>query len=180
MRRYLSILIVASITATFFVGCANDEPSFGDGIFNDSTNYPYVSIQDRNEDLEEIVGNNFWGFSIVAEDDGNQIRISYDAQDPNIIDHKVYVGFDNDDASAPLDTDALIATITSFPTELVFTKADVAAALNVPVTDLETGSVYFRGRSVDADNNVVDNPAVFEDFLAFERHAYFYEWPLAQ
>ncbi len=179
MRRFLSIFIVASITATFFTGCADDEASFGDEIFNDLTNYPYVSIQDSNEDLEDIVGNNFWGFSIVAEDDGNQIRIVYDTQDPNIIDHKIYVGFDSDEA-APLATDALIATIASFPTELVFTKEDVAAALNVPVTDLETGSVFFRGRSVDTDTNVVDDPGVFEDFLAFERHAYFYEWPLAQ
>ena len=92
----------------------------------------------------------------------------------------MFVGFDNDDASAPLDTDVLVATITTFPTELVFTKAAIAAALNVPVTDLETGSVYFRGRSADADGNVVDDPSVFEDFLAYERHAYFYEWPLAQ
>jgi hypothetical protein len=180
MKRFLSICIATIITATFFVGCESDESSFGDEVFNDLTNYPYVSIQDRNEDLEEIVGNNFWGFSIVAEEEGTQIRIVYDAQDPNITDHKVFVGFDNDDASAPLDTDVLVATITTFPTELVFTKAAIAAALNVPVTDLETGSVYFRGRSADADGNVVDDPSVFEDFLAYERHAYFYEWPLAQ
>ncbi len=180
MKRFLSIFLAASITATLFVSCEEDEPSFGDELFNDSTNYPYVAIQDRNEELDGLEGNNFWGFSLIAEEDGAQVRIAFDADDENIIDHKVYVGTDSNSNSAPLDTDVLLATITSFPTELVFTKEDVASALGVPVSDLDSGSVYFRGRSVDEDGNVVDDPSVFEDFLAFERHAYFYEWPLAQ
>ncbi|EDM43805.1 hypothetical protein SCB49_09445 [unidentified eubacterium SCB49] len=180
MKRFFSIFIAASITASLFVSCSEDEPSFGDEIFNDLTNYPYVAIQDRNEDLEGLESNNYWSFSLIAEEGGTQVRVNFDADDPNIIDHKVYVGFDSNDASAPLDTDVLLTTITDFPTELVFTKAEVASALGVPVTDLETGSVYFRGRSIDADDNIVDDPSVFEDYLAYERHAYFYEWPLDQ
>lgn len=164
--------------AFLFVGCEGDEPFFGDEIFNDNTNYPYVAIQDRNEDLEGITANNFWSFTLTPENDGNQVRIDYTTQDPNIIYHEIYVGFDSNDSTAPLDTDALLTTLESFPTELVITKDDVANALNVPVSDLDSGSVYFRGRSEDADGNIVDDPSVFQSFLGFERHAYFYEWPL--
>lgn len=181
MKKYIKIIFALAITAIFTTACDKQEDSFADEIFNDDNNYPYVSIQDVNEEIAYSgTGNNFWGFELVAENDGNQVRIIYRAQDPNIVNHQVYVGFDNNDSTAPLDSDVLIETITTFPTELVFTKEDVAAALGVPVTDLETGSVYFRGRSIDEDGNVVEDPSVFELFLTFERHAYFYEWPLDQ
>ncbi|MCW9036655.1 hypothetical protein [Altibacter sp.] len=180
MKKFSFLIICVILAGVSFSSCNNDETPFGDTIFNDLSNYPYVAIQDRNEDLEGIIGNNFWDFTLVAEDNGNQVRIEYRSQDPNILSHEVYVGFDSNDSTAPLETDALLATITSFPAELIFTKQDVATALGVPVTDLETGSVYFRGRSVDADGHVVDDPSNFEDFLVFERHAYFYEWPLNQ
>lgn len=164
--------------AFILVGCDGDETFFGDQIFNEDTKYPYVSIQDTNEDLEDISSNNFWGFTLVPENDGNQVRIVYSSDDTNILYHEIYVGFDSNDASGPLESDALIITLESFPTELVITKEDVANALNVPVSDLDSGSVYFRGKSEDEDGNIVDDPSVFELFLGFERHAYFYEWPL--
>ncbi|MCH2490605.1 MAG: hypothetical protein MK211_10700 [Flavobacteriales bacterium] len=180
MKNYIKLILTICLVSIAFTGCEGDDSFFGDQIFNDDTRVPYVSIQDRNEDLEDIVGNNFWSFQLTAENDGNQVRIEYDSQDNNIVSHEVYVGFDSNDSTAPLESDVLLATITSFPTELIFTKEAVANALNVPVSDLDTGSVYFRGRSRDADGNVVDDPSNLEAFLVFERHAYFYEWPLNQ
>jgi len=161
--------------------CEGDEPFFGtDTIFTDAANYPYVSIQDLNEDLEDITGNNFWNFELTSEADGTQVRIEYDCQDPNVVSHSIFVGFENDDDVAPLPSDALVRTITTFPTVEVITKQDVAAALSVDISTLDSGSVYFRGSSMDADGNIVDNAGDFEDFLVFERHAYFYEWELDQ
>jgi hypothetical protein len=160
------------------VGCEGDEPFFGDLIFNEDTKYPYVSIQDSNEDLEGIASNNFWGFTLVPENDGNQVRIVYSSDDTNILYHEIYVGFDSNDSTGPLESDVLLTTLESFPTELVFTKEDIATALDVPLEDLESGNVYFRGLSEDADGNIVSDPSVFELFLGFERHAYFYRWPL--
>lgn len=164
--------------AFIFIGCEGDEPFFGDEIFNDDTNYPYVAIQDTNEDLEGITANNFWSFVLTPENDGNQVRIVYSTQDPNILYHEIYVGFDSNDSTGPLESDVLLTTIESFPVELVFTKEDIATALEVPLEDLESGSVYFRGLSEDADGNIVADPSVFQTFLGFERHAYFYRWPL--
>lgn len=179
MKTHIKLFITLAFISLFSVSC-EDEGFFGDEIFNDETRAPYVSIQDRNEDLEDITGNNFWGFELVAENNGNQVRVAYDSQDNNILSHQVYVGFDSNDETGPLETDALLATINSFPVELIFTKEQVATALNVPVSDLETGSVYFRGRSEDADGNILEDPTKLEAFLIFERHAYFYEWPLDQ
>ncbi len=178
MKKYIVQIVAIAFVALSLQSCGDDEGYLGQEIFNDSNNYPYVSIQDRNEDLDSINGNNFWSFELTAENNGNQVRIAYDSQDPNIVSHDIIVGFD-DSVSPPKDG-VVLTTITEFPTELVFTKNDIAAALNVPVSDVQTGSVYFGGRSIDGDNHIVENPDNFEDFLVFERHAYFYEWPLDQ
>lgn len=176
-----SIKYVLTLALTVFIlqGCNKDKTFFGDTIFNFTTIWPYVSIQDRNEVYDyNSSGNNFWGFEITAENSGNQIRIEYRSQDPNIISHQILVGFD-DNESPPADG-VVIATITAFPTELIFSKQDIATALNVPIESLATGSVYFGGISTDADGHVLSDPNLLEDFLIQERHAYFYEWILDQ
>ncbi|WP_203293768.1 hypothetical protein [Luteirhabdus pelagi] len=178
MKKYFKHIVTAMVLLVTLSSCNDDEPFFGDEIFSDDAQYPYVGIQDRNEDLEDIVGNNFWDFRLTAENNGNQVRIDYNSQDENIVSHDVIVGFDGN--TSPPEDGVVIATITEFPTELVFTKADIAAALNVSESDLDTGSVYFGGFSIDADDHVISDPSVLETFLIAERHAYFYEWPLNQ
>ena len=81
---------------------------------------------------------------------------------------------------SPPEDGVVLRTLTTFPTEIVITKQEIADALGVSVGDLATGSVFFGGRSVDADDHLVDDPNDFELFLFFERHAYFYEWVLDQ
>lgn len=175
MKNKFKIIFSITIVSILLTNCKSED-TFSDGIFNDNTNYPYVSIQDRNEPLDGNVGNNFWNFIITSENEGNQIRISYDSQDPNITSHEIIVG--RDSANNPPNDGVVIGTINSFPTELVITKADLAAALNEPIENFNSGSVWFGGRSIDADNHVVDDPANFEVFLTFERHAYDYRWIL--
>lgn len=177
MKKYIKILFILPIAALVLQGCDGDDSFFADEIFNDASTYPYVSIQDRNEDLNTAFGNNFWNFTLTPEADGTQVRIAYDSQDGNILSHQIYVGLSNTNG-APQDTDALLTTIESFPVELIFTVDQIATALGIPVADLDGDSVYFRGRSTDADSNVVDDAGVFEAFLTFERHAYFYQWPI--
>ena len=177
MKTYIKIAAIV-LTSMLFQYCSEDEGFFGEDIFNNETNYPYVSIQDRNEDLEEITGNNFWSFELTAEDDGNQVRIAYDSQDPNIISHDIIVGFDG--AVSPPEDGVVLMTLDSFPNEIVISKQDLANALSVNLEELETGSVYFGGLSRDEDGHQVTNPENFEDFLQFERHAYDYEWKLDQ
>lgn len=179
MKKHFKYTLLSLVCSLFLISCDGDDSFFGEEIFNDETNFPFVSIFDLNEDLEDIQGNNFWDFMLTEEVGGNQVRIRYDSQDTNIISHTIFVGFESD-SDAPLDTDEALTELSVFPVDLVITKEDVAAALNVPVTDLETGSVFFRGRSIDEDGNVVSDPNVFEDFLSFERHAYFYEWDFGQ
>lgn len=178
MKTKYTYLIFALLTSISFQSCKSDEGFFAEQIFNDGTNFPYVSIQDRNEDLDSIVGNNFWSFKLIAENNGSQVRVAFDSQDTNIVSHDIIVGFDGD--TSPPEDGIVLLTLTSFPTEIVITKDDIAIALGVPVSDLDTGSVFFGGRSVDADDHVVDDPINFELFLGFERHAYFYEWELDQ
>lgn len=178
MKNTIKYIALLFLGAFMLQSCNDDESFFAEDIFNDETKFPYVSIQDRNEDLDSIPGNNFWSFQLIAENNGNQVRIAYDSQDTNILSHDILVGFDG--SVSPPEDGVLLRTLTNFPEEIIITKEDVATALGVAVTDLETGSVFFGGRSVDADGNTVDDPSVFELFLGFERHAYFYEWELDQ
>jgi len=175
--RYI-IVCIAVLGLLGLQSCSNDEGSFGDGIFNSDTKFPYVSIQDRNEDLDSIVGNNFWSYELVSENGGDQVRIAYATQDDNIVSHDIIVGFDG--VANPPEDGVVLRTLTTFPTEIIITKQEIATALNVPVESLQTGSVFFGGKSVDADDHIVDDPNDFELFLFFERHAYFYEWILDQ
>lgn len=178
MKTYFKYIFLGLAFSLFLTGCEGDETYFGETIFNDDTNFPYVGIFDLNEDLEGITGNNFWGFELTPTEDGNAVEIRYDSQDPNISFHEVYVGFDSS-SDAPQDSDVLLTTIDFFPVDLTFTKEQIAQALGVTVEEMEAeGSVYFRGFSQDEDDNIVSDPNVFELFLGFERHAYFYEWPL--
>jgi len=178
MKKYTLYTLIAFSALVTFSACSSDDSYFGEEIFNDQTLYPYVSIQDRNEDLENIPGNNFWNFELTSENNGTQVRIAYDSQDTNIESHQILVGFD-DDVSPPEDG-VLLRTITQFPIEIIITKQDIATALNIPVEDLNSGSVFFGGISTDSDGHIVNNPDVFEDFLIAERHAYFYEWDFNQ
>ena len=178
MKKYITYIAIAVIGMLLCSSCNNDEGFFGEEIFNEETKYPYVSIQDRNEILDSLSGNNFWGFALISENGGNQVRIAFDSQDTNIESHDIIVGFD--DSISPPEDGVLLRTLVNFPDEIVITKQDLAAALDVSLESLESGSVFFGGRSNDTDGNVVDDPSVFELFLGFERHAYFYEWDLGQ
>lgn len=178
MKTHIKHIILGLACSLFLVSCEGDEPGFGETIFNEDTLYPLVMIFDLNEDLENITGNNFWSFELTPTEDGNTVEIRYDSQDTNIEFHQIFVGFESD-VDVPQDSDVLLATVESFPTDLTFTKEQIATALGVTVDQLNAeGSVFFRGFSQDADGNIVSNPNIFEDFLDFERHAYFYEWPL--
>lgn len=178
MKTYIKNILTAFVASFALVACEGDEPFFGEEIFNDDTLVPLVMIFDLNEDLENITGNNFWNFTLTPTEDGNSVEIRYDSQDTNILFHEVHVGFASD-SDVPQEGDVILTTIESFPVDLTFTKEQVAAALGVTLDELEAeGSVFFRGFSRDADGNEVSDPNVFEDFLAFERHGYFYEWPL--
>ena len=180
MKKYIKLIFALVITAGFIASC-EEEDSFRDEIFNDNTNYPYVAIEDPNEVIEySATGNNFWFLdrSLVAEDDGNQVRINYDSQDPNIIQHQVIIGLDGN--NLPPQDGVVLATITQFPTQLIFTKDQVASALGMNVSDLEDDIIHFGGRSEDADGNVISSSENFEVFLADERHAYQYDWPFNQ
>ncbi len=176
--KNIKLILSIAFVAILLQSCNDDEVFFGDTIFNDQTNYPYVAIQDRNEDLDSITGNNFWSFELISENNGNQVRIDYRSQDPNIVSHDIIVGFD--DTVSPPEDGVVLRTLTEFPTEIIITKQDIATALNVPLGDLETGSVFFGGLSIDEDGHIVSDPEKFEAFLIAERHAYFYEWELDQ
>jgi len=173
--KYIGFVLVAALA---IISCESDEPYFGDLIYNDLANYPYVSIQDRNEDLDSLGGqNNYWGYELTPENNGTQVRIDYDSQDDNIVSHQIIVGLDG--STVPPADGVVLLTLTSFPTEIVITLGDIAGALGMTVEELQTNSsIVFGGRSIDEDGNIVDTDENFEDYLFYERHAYYYEWPL--
>lgn len=197
--KKLTLLLCFSF-AFLFIGCDGDKPFFGDEVFNEQSRLPYVSIQDRNEDLEGIASNNFWDFRLVSENNGNQVKINYSTQDATIESHVILVGLDGQDLGFANQrcrfrvtrSQAVIQTITQFPAEIVITKEDVADALGISLEELESaGNVYFGGVSTDTNglkidlaNDGVENETngddsiIFEEFLSCERHAYFYVWQL--
>lgn len=184
MKNIKYIISFVMITV-LIISCKSDDPYFGEEVYNDLAVFPYVAIQDRNEDLTDFGGNNFWSFELTPESNGNQVRIEFSTQDENIVSHEIGVTFSNPVtlgchlvifASPP--NRVHLRTIYNFPTDEIITKEDVAAALGVSVADLSGTTVYFGGRSVDADGNVVEEVNDFEDYLKCERHAYLYLWDI--
>lgn len=176
--KKINLILLFFASLVLFNGCKDDESlHFGEEAFGPDSVFPYVSIQDRNEDLEDISGNNFWNFTLTPENEGSQVRIDYSTQDGNIVSHDIIVGLD--DSESPPADGVVLRTLTSFPQEIIITKEEVATALGISIEELESNSfIYFGGRSTDEDGNIIENDERFEAFLTSERHAYFYQWPL--
>lgn len=172
--KYFSSLIV--ILA--FLACKSDEAYFGDEIYNTKSVFPYVAIHDYNEDLDSLGGqNNYWSFILTPENNGNQVRVQYSTQDDNIIYHNIIVGL-NDSETPPPDG-VVLKTLNTFPIDVVITIEEVAEALGMSVDELNTyPAIIFGGKSEDKDGNIVESTESFENFIFWERHAYYYEWPL--
>jgi|SRR5690606_14102750 len=180
--KYISLVIIAIA----IVSCKSDELYFGDEIYNDKAVYPYVAIHDYNEDLDSLGGqNNYWSFELTPENNGTQVRIEYSTQDANIVSHMITVTLTSPvtmncsaaSFSSPTNTSA-VRTLTSFPTDEIITVEQVASALGVSAESLSGSTVYFGGRSIDADDNVVEEVNDFEDYVKCERHAYLYAWKI--
>lgn len=182
--KYIGFVLIAALAV---ISCESDEPYFGDLIYNDLSVYPYVAIHDYNEDLDSLGGqNNYWSFELTPENNGNQVRIEYSTQDNNIVSHTITVTSSFVPTTmnctltsfiSPTNT-VEVRTITSFPTDEIISVEQVASALGVSVESLSGSTVYFGGRSIDADGFEVEEIVNFETFLRCERHAYRYSWTI--
>jgi|SRR5690606_35649289 len=175
-QKYTTLILSLIFLGATFIGCTEDN-HVGDEIFNQDTIFPYVFLQDRNEDLDGNTGNNFWSYNLTPENDGFQVRVDYGSQDVTIVKHDIIIGFDS--ANSPPEDGVILRTITDFPSEIIITKDDLANALGVPLETLNSGTLYFGGRSENSAGQIVENPDDLEDFLVWERHAYYYRWNLS-
>ncbi len=177
MKNKIKFIFGLLIISIIFANCKSDSDSFADTIFNFQTTHPYVSIVDLNEEIVfSATGNSFWSGTLTAENEGNQVRIIFESQDPNIVSHDIIIG--RDAANSPPDDGVLLRTITTFPTVIIITKQDLATALNEPIENFNSGIIRFGGISTDADGNVLQSSDDLELFLTFERNAYEYNWNL--
>ena len=172
--------LLLGFTFLGFLSSCDDEGYKGEEIFNDATQAPYVYIWDQNENDMQPGGNGnlFWSFELTPEpSDPNSVRLVFNSSDPKIASHDVTVGYYGGFFAPPV-SEVTLTTINSFPSEVTFTKDQIATALGITVADLDAeGLVLFSGTSKDVDGNEVTWPQVLNEvFLRWERHAYWYLW----
>jgi hypothetical protein len=140
MKKIFSIAIFSLFFFTF-LSCERDE-SLDPRPIIDSGSYVRLDITSKRLNIDDIDNSVFGG--TLTNPGGKVVK------------YNLYVRR-TDQYGRSFGEFKLIRTVTSFPSELKLKLADIATAINTPITDLAFGDNYrFYGEAFDAENNRTD------------------------